>query len=429
MKKLLINVVTFLLILVFAFPASSEIVYDDTEIYSTCYASEYAKIIESIIKNYGVSEKSKYNDNNTNGFVHARLIDFEGDLVPELYVLYKKDAEHTTQKDVYVETIWQFKYGEAKEVYYDSNDFTADYMGLLFIPSGDKVYMLRENGLDFEEYTFANAVENYYHNYFLMGFSGGNLYNLVEARFTSAYTENREIFRTRNYNEENGYDILSYETTKGKVYIANRFEITENNEKKTVSQNEFYNTPIFGNYVDITLGSDYETFGQRFMYYTEYGTYPDKDLEYNSEEILNTLKQIALALRPDVTVVLDDVTLEFDTKPLIYNSRTLVPLRVIFEALGAQIYWDDATKTVTATKDDKEVIVPVNKNVIYINGVPQELDVAAKIVSDRTLVPVRAVTESFDCTVSWDDATKTVYIKTTEFDIVQDDEPATNEEL
>ena len=90
MKKILINVIAFLLILVLVFPASAEIVYDDTEIYESCYASEYAKIIESIIKNYGISQKSKYNDNNTNGFVHARLIDFEGDLVPELYVLYKK---------------------------------------------------------------------------------------------------------------------------------------------------------------------------------------------------------------------------------------------------------------------------------------------------------------------------------------------------
>ena len=99
-----------------------------------------------------------------------------------------------------------------------------------------------------------------------------------------------------------------------------------------------------------------------------------------------------------------------DVPAQIIDSRTMVPLRAIFEALGASVEWDDATKTVTSVKGDTTVKLTIGNAAITVNGADKALDVPAQIVDSRTLVPVRAIAESFGCDVAWDDATKTVTI-------------------
>ncbi len=99
-----------------------------------------------------------------------------------------------------------------------------------------------------------------------------------------------------------------------------------------------------------------------------------------------------------------------DVPAQIIDSRTMVPLRAIFEALGASVEWDDATKTVTSTKGDTTVKLTIGQASINVNGADKALDVPAQIVDSRTLVPVRAIAESFGCDVAWDDPTKTVTI-------------------
>ena len=109
-------------------------------------------------------------------------------------------------------------------------------------------------------------------------------------------------------------------------------------------------------------------------------------------------------------VSLNGEKLKFDMPPIIQKGRTLVPMRAIFEALGAEVSWDDATQTVTATATDKSITVQIGNPQIQVNGEPIKLDVPPQIVKDRTLVPVRAIGESFGATVDWDDATQTVII-------------------
>jgi hypothetical protein len=81
------------------------------------------------------------------------------------------------------------------------------------------------------------------------------------------------------------------------------------------------------------------------------------------------------------TVQLDGRQLYFDVPPVIDNGRTLVPLRVIFEAMGATVAWDDATKTVTAIKGNTTVILKLGSTTPKVNGVVKTLDVPAKAVS------------------------------------------------
>lgn len=111
-----------------------------------------------------------------------------------------------------------------------------------------------------------------------------------------------------------------------------------------------------------------------------------------------------------ITVIVDGVAVNFDVPPQIINDRTMVPVRAIFEALGATVEWDDATKTVTATKEEAVVSLTINTNIIKVNDTEKTIDVPAMIVNDRTLVPVRAISEAFECTVEWDQETYTVTV-------------------
>lgn len=109
-------------------------------------------------------------------------------------------------------------------------------------------------------------------------------------------------------------------------------------------------------------------------------------------------------------VYLDNLELQFDVPPIIENDRTLVPLRAIFEAMGATVEWDDATRTVTSRKGDTTVVLTIGSRTPTVNGIINNLDVPAKIAGDRTLAPLRFVGEAFDGTVGWDGTTRTITI-------------------
>lgn len=109
-------------------------------------------------------------------------------------------------------------------------------------------------------------------------------------------------------------------------------------------------------------------------------------------------------------VLLNGQQLSFDVPPTIESGRTLVPLRAIFEAMGATVNWDAASITVTATKGSTTVILPVGSRVATVNGKSIALDVPAKIVNNRTLVPLRFVSESFGAQVDWNNTERLVSI-------------------
>lgn len=124
----------------------------------------------------------------------------------------------------------------------------------------------------------------------------------------------------------------------------------------------------------------------------------------------------------DITVTLDGNSISFDIQPQIIDGRTFVPLRKIFEEIGALVKWDGETQTVTARKSSKTITFSINSNEMTIdkgktddNGNPVTetviLDVPAQIIDDRTLVPVRAISESFGLTVDWDDGNSLVSIE------------------
>lgn len=91
------------------------------------------------------------------------------------------------------------------------------------------------------------------------------------------------------------------------------------------------------------------------------------------------------------------------------NGRTLVPLRAIFEALGAEVFWNGETQTVTAKKGDTEIQLVIGGEA-YKNGQLIPLDVPAKSFNGRTLVPLRFVSEALGCQTGWNSETQTITI-------------------
>lgn len=100
----------------------------------------------------------------------------------------------------------------------------------------------------------------------------------------------------------------------------------------------------------------------------------------------------------------------FDQQPVVQNGRTLVPLRKIFEALGASVGWHDETQTVTSIKGETIVSLTIGSNILKVNNREITLDVTAQTINGRTMVPARAVAEAFGCKVDWDEERNTVVI-------------------
>ena len=125
---------------------------------------------------------------------------------------------------------------------------------------------------------------------------------------------------------------------------------------------------------------------------------------------------IVAGAEEDIKVLLNDKYIEFDVKPQLLSGRTMVPMRAIFEALGAEIEWHEETRSVTAVKDGTQMRIVLDDNRMQVGYRIIILDVPAVEIGGRTLVPVRAVSEAFDCTVGWDEKSSTVAIKTKDTD-------------
>lgn len=125
-----------------------------------------------------------------------------------------------------------------------------------------------------------------------------------------------------------------------------------------------------------------------------------------------TLQTSVFAANDDITVTVDGSVVFFDQPPVIIDGRTLVPMRFIFNKLGADVEWDSETSTATGTLDGVVVKIQNQNNIMTKNGVEIVLDVPAQIINDRTLVPVRAISEAFGCLVDWNNDTRTVVIAT-----------------
>lgn len=112
-----------------------------------------------------------------------------------------------------------------------------------------------------------------------------------------------------------------------------------------------------------------------------------------------------------ISVVVDGAPLEFDVPPVIVNDRTMVPMRAIFESLGATVAWDGENRRVEAIfGDGAHILLTIDSTTAYKNNEAFTLDAAPFIENGRTMVPVRFIGEASGALVGWLAESRTVKV-------------------
>lgn len=131
--------------------------------------------------------------------------------------------------------------------------------------------------------------------------------------------------------------------------------------------------------------------------------------------ILSLLAVVAtgLAIAQPIRASVDAVLVSFpDVQPLMMNNRVMVPVRGVFEHMGAEVSWDEGTQVVNATHNDHVIRLPLNSRWANVNGREVSLDSPAVMHQGRTVVPLRFLSESIGADVRWVALTRTVEITT-----------------
>ena len=129
--------------------------------------------------------------------------------------------------------------------------------------------------------------------------------------------------------------------------------------------------------------------------------------EYHETPVKKTIK---VNVAPLIGIELNGNKITTDASPYIENDRTMVPIRVISESLGAEVEWDQETLTAAISKDGQTVNITIGSDTAEVNGESQALDAPAALLMSRTYVPVRFIAESLGWDVEWNGETYTVEI-------------------
>jgi len=135
-------------------------------------------------------------------------------------------------------------------------------------------------------------------------------------------------------------------------------------------------------------------------------TEPGKE---DAENKIDLEKAIVLTIDSREVMLFGQLILN-DVAPEIQNDRTMLPIRIIAEALGCTVTWNEELQMVTIVYGDTEIIIIIGGEYAYVNGEAVKLDAPAYIANDRTYLPIRFISEILNATVLWDEVARTVTI-------------------
>ncbi|MBX3171048.1 MAG: copper amine oxidase N-terminal domain-containing protein [Candidatus Eremiobacteraeota bacterium] len=118
-------------------------------------------------------------------------------------------------------------------------------------------------------------------------------------------------------------------------------------------------------------------------------------------------------LAQPIVAKLDGRVLQFDQPPVLVGGRVMVPLRGIFESLGANVRFEAASQRIMASRGSQSVELTLGSNQAMVDGQPVTLDSPATSLGGRTMVPLRFVSEALGTEVRWQESTQTVFLTTT----------------
>ena len=136
-------------------------------------------------------------------------------------------------------------------------------------------------------------------------------------------------------------------------------------------------------------------------------------VETQTESTTFNINSIVNKSRVKILVYVDGKKVEFDQEPVVINGRTMVPMRAIFEAFGATVSWNNSTQQVVAIKDATELSFIIGEKTMLVNRTNLlKIDVAPVIRNGRTLVPLRVISDALGYNVVWNDPNRVVSITT-----------------
>lgn len=119
---------------------------------------------------------------------------------------------------------------------------------------------------------------------------------------------------------------------------------------------------------------------------------------------------VGVFAQSDINIKINGQHVKGDVSPIIRNSRTLVPVRLVSENLGLQVGWNQGKQEVTLNKEGTNINFIIGSNLYTKNGKSYQMDTVPTIYKDRTFLPIRVIGESLDKKVDWDNTTRTVLI-------------------
>lgn len=229
----------------------------------------------------------------------------------------------------------------------------------------------------------------------------GKKISLFEKEPMSIAYENNIEYKNDGYASKFGDWFVSYELdTKGncidKLYLTNDFVYFIPIDIPQEVKEAFIRNSVRD------VGKVYEYDGNIILNYEDLKYY----LKIPANEIYRKLNEIKNA----PYVRLKDNILGFETPPVIEDGSTLVPMRFLFEQMGADVEWNGETQTATATLDNTAVTFAIDDTNAEVNNTPATMDVPARLINGKTMVPLRFLSENMDYTVDWDAESRTAII-------------------
>lgn len=131
-----------------------------------------------------------------------------------------------------------------------------------------------------------------------------------------------------------------------------------------------------------------------------------------TSEKLNTDKTtiIMYISNPVMTINGEERQIDSEVAPIIQNSRTLVPVRTIIEAMGGSVNWNEENKEIMLSIDDDIIKLTIDKMTAYLNDKKYIIDIPPVIIDSRTMLPIRFIAENFGFDVDWNESNQRITI-------------------
>ena len=360
-------------------------------------SSQYRANIKHYGDKYIVYDEVYFNPS----FIIDKMIRTHGPRIKPIYIL---DENFNLVSEVQLDNpLTDFEYVDG--VYYIE---TQEYTQV-----GTTDYELKNNTIyysyDAIDWQFDNEMGN-------MPQSNGRNYLVFQGELVNFNASNYRFEVKDMFIKKNNSDLIKvvqerpitcYYKAKGNIYVEIQYYIDNVNTFR-ISRDGVYSVDVA--IPECSGGSRYEQIIACDLWKDKLVIRTRKRLiEYDMADIEDVLNEKCPSDTPYIEF--DGNILGFDVPPIIEDSSTLVPMRFLFEQMGADVEWDSETQTATATIENKAVTFSIDNVNARINNKPAKMDVPARLVNGKTMVPLRFLSENMGYDVDWDADSRTAIIK------------------